>query len=206
MALARAFAYIAAMRFLLSLLLTFMLLWGAAFAMYLLRIQAPAASPGVPTDVLVVLTGSSGRVERGFELLADGAAPLLFISGVGSNVTMEEMLSLHATPAVIQKIKARGAKIVLDYQASTTQTNAVESAEFIRARGYHTIRLITGHYHMPRSLVEFHAVLPEVTIYPEPVLSDMFTQVQWWEKSSTRSVIFQEFHKYLAANLRIWMQ
>ena len=191
------------MRFLLSLLFTAALVWAAAFAVYLLRMESPATPASIHADALVVLTGGNARVERGFELLAQGSSPVLFISGVGQKVTVNEMLALHTTPAIKSQILARGGEIVFDYQASTTQTNAEQAAAFIRAHHYHTVRLITAHYHMPRSLLEFHTALPEVTLLPEPVVPDAFAQGSWWRTPANRALVLQEFHKYIAAQLRI---
>jgi uncharacterized SAM-binding protein YcdF (DUF218 family) len=194
------------MRFLLSIMLTAALLWAMAFAVYLVRIENSATSADSKSDALVVLTGGNSRVERGFELLANGSAPVLFISGVGSKVTTNEMLAQHATPAIRNQITKRAGGIIFDYKASTTQTNAAQAAEFIRAHQYQTIRLITAHYHMPRSLLEFHAALPEVTILAEPVMPDEFQTANWWENPVMRTLVLQEFHKYLAAHLRIMTQ
>ncbi len=190
------------MRFIATILLSLMILWSGAFAMFLVLMALPANAPQERTDALIVLTGGKQRIERGFTLLAQGGAPVLFISGVGEKVTVEEMLAAHATPAQRAAITASHAEIVLDHAASSTQTNAEQTAAFVRQRGYLTIRLITGHYHMPRSLVEFHAALPGVVIYREPVVPDSLAHHPWWSSADSRRLIWQEFHKYLAANGR----
>ncbi|OYW13746.1 MAG: hypothetical protein B7X02_01480 [Rhodospirillales bacterium 12-54-5] len=194
------------MRFLLSILLTATLLWLAAFAVFAIRMHSDAASADEKSDALVVLTGGKSRVDRGFALLAEGSAPVLLVSGVGQKVTVEEMLNQHATPAIKSAIIKHGGEIIFDYDASTTQTNAENSAAFIRAHHYKTIRLITAHYHMPRSLLEFHTALPEVTILAEPVVPEEFSASNWWETPATRRLVLQEFHKYLAAHLRMKLQ
>ena len=191
------------MRFILTLMLAVPLLMAGAFGVFLLSMQMPPSGPDEHTDALVVLTGGSARVERGFALLAENAAPVLFISGVGPNVTQAEMLTAHTNRATREAILARDAEIVFDYEAQTTRTNASEAADFVRERGYKNIRLITGHYHMPRSLVEFHAALPGVTILREPVMPESLVRRSWWKDVSSRRLIWQEFLKYLAANGRI---
>lgn len=190
------------MRFLLATLLTGLLLWAAAFAVFFGTMMLPAADPDEKTDVLIVLTGGNARVERGLTLLAEGAAPVLFISGVGHNVTMAEMLAAHTKPEKKNAILKSEAEIVFDYAASSTQTNAREAAAFVKKRRYRSVRLITGHYHMPRSLVEFRAALPGVKIIREPVVPETFNG-NWWRDASARTLIFAEFHKYLAASARV---
>ena len=191
------------MRIFFTILLSIAVLWLCAFAVFLLQMQLPASEPQERADALIVLTGGKQRLERGFELLAKGDAPVLFISGVGEKVTLDEMLQAHATPAIRDAIAKSRAEIVLDHAASSTQTNAEQTAAFVRQRNYLTIRLITGHYHMPRSMVEFRAALPGVTIYREPVVPDSFAHHPWWSDADSRHLIWQEFHKYLAANGRL---
>lgn len=193
------------MRHLFTLVLAGAVLWAASFAVYLGHMYMPADPAHQKADALVVLTGGNARVERGFALLADDAAPVLFISGVGENVTMMEMLAAHTRPAMREQILAGGGEIIFDYAASSTQTNASEASNFVRERGYHTIRLITGHYHMPRSMVEFHAALPGVEILREPVVPESLAARPWWRDAASRRLIGQEFHKYLAASFRTFI-
>jgi uncharacterized SAM-binding protein YcdF (DUF218 family) len=194
------------MRWFLTLILAALALWGAAFAVFMAAMYVPPASTDQPTDALIVLTGGNGRVERGLSLLADGAAPVLFISGVGEKVTLMEMLAAHASRETREKILHNGSEIIFDYAASSTQTNAAQAAEFVRDRHYQSIRLITGHYHMPRSMVEFHAALPGVTILREPVVPNKLARTPWWRDPAGRRLIWQEFHKYLAASFRVLWQ
>lgn len=190
------------MRWIIRLLIAGASLWCAAFFVFLLSMYV-AADEEQHADALIVLTGGNARVERGFELLAEGSAPVLFISGVGSNVTLAEMLAAHTSIPVRNEILHRQPEIVFDYDASSTRTNATEAAAFVRKRNYKTIRLITAHYHMPRSFVEFRAALPGVTILREPVTPESFANTKWWEDAASRKLILQEFHKYLAASGRV---
>lgn len=191
------------MRWFLRMVFALFALWAAAFAVFLISMAMPAADVQQRADALIVLTGGNARVERGLSLLAEDSAPVLFISGVGENVTMAEMLDTHASRAVQARILEEGPEIVFDYAASSTQTNASEAAAFVRARDYRTIRLITAHYHMPRSLLEFRAALPGVTILREPVVPSSLAQTAWWSNDAGRRLIWQEFHKYLAASGRV---
>ncbi|MFM7689871.1 MAG: YdcF family protein, partial [Alphaproteobacteria bacterium] len=66
----------------LSLLaLALLLLWLGGFIWFLRTVQETAADVGA-ADAIVVLTGGTERVETGFRLLEEGAAPRLFVSGV----------------------------------------------------------------------------------------------------------------------------
>lgn len=194
------------MRFFLGIVCTGLIVWAIALGIYLARMNAPADAPQTRADALIVLTGSPGRIERGLELLADGSAPVLLISGVGKGTSVQDMLNLHATPQIRQRIVQNGGKVILDAVASTTQTNASESARFIHSYGYHSVRLITAQYHMPRSMMEFHHALPDATIYKEPVSEDDFVGPHWWRNTFTCAIVMQEFHKFMAAGLRLFIQ
>lgn len=191
------------MRWLIGLIVAVIALWGAAFLVFVATMSMQADRADEPSDALIVLTGGNARVERGLSLLAAESAPVLFISGVGPNVTLAEMLAAHTTPLVRDAILERGFEIVFDYDAQSTQANASEAAEFVRERGYQRIRLITAHYHMPRSLLEFRAALPGVTILREPVVPESFARTAWWRDAAGRRLVGQEFHKTLLASGRI---
>jgi len=77
--------------------------------------------------------------------------------------------------------------------------NALETAQWMRRRGYHSLRLVTSWYHMPRSLVDFRRAMPDVAIIPHPVFSDQVTQARWWSRHGTASLLISEYAKYLAS-------
>jgi len=179
------------------------LTWSAALMWFVQSMPDQFTPPTVKTDAIIVLTGGNGRVERGLAMLAAEAAPVLLISGVGQHVTLNQMLSVHTNSAVRQQILTRepASQIVLDYVAATTQSNAQLTAAFVKERNIHSIRLITAHYHMPRSLLEFQAAMPGLIIVPDPVFPDGFRRDQWWQHENTRRLVFSEFKKYFAALL-----
>lgn len=159
-------------------------------------------SPQVKTDAIIVLTGGADRVERGLEMLAASAAPVLFISGVGPHVTKAQMLAAHASPEAQRGIAQHGPEIVFDYEAATTQSNAQQALVFVEARHIGSIRLVTAHYHMPRSLLEFRRAMPNVRIVPDPVFPEGFRRNEWWQHDNTRRLLFSEYGKYFGALLR----
>ncbi len=178
------------------------ILWSAALVWFLHSMPTERLSAEPKAEALVVLTGGTGRVEHGFAMLAEGAAPLLLISGVGERVTEAEMLAEHATPAIRSRITKISAEIVLDHVARSTVSNADQSVAFLAKRDIRTIRLITANYHMKRSLHEFRAANPELDIIPDPVYPEGFERDTWWVHENTRRLVFSEFYKYFAVLLR----
>ncbi len=173
----------------------------AAFALFVAMLPS-AQTPEETTDAIIVLTGGNSRVEQGLIALAEGKAPVLFISGVGSNVTLQEMIAAHSTREVQAEISRRKPRIVLDHLANSTQSNAAEAAAFVAKYNIRSIRLVTAHYHMPRSLMEFRAAMPEVKIVPQPVVPEGFEDNGWWRDATARRIMLSEFTKTIGACLR----
>lgn len=149
------------------------------------------------TDAIIVLTGGSGRLPAGLALLAEDKADRLFVSGVYAGVEVAELLRLsRQAPAELECC------IVLGYAAGDTRGNALESAAWVKAGGYRTLRLVTSSYHMARSLIEFRRVLPATEIVPHPVQSDNVHLGEWWRWPGTASLVASEYNKFLVSLAR----
>nr|WP_197974986.1 YdcF family protein [Phaeovibrio sulfidiphilus] len=175
--------------------------FGGGLLVFAALLPDTVAAPDTPTDAIVVLTGGSMRVSTGIALLAEGKARALFFSGVGEHATLEELEyaadDLHAV--LPPDLRSR---VVLGYEAQDTFGNARETAAWLQACGYHSIRLVTGSYHMPRSIAEFRAVMPDVEIVPHPVFPGHVKVREWWRWSGTARLIAHEYVKFLAAWIR----
>jgi len=169
-----------------------------AFLCFIFQLLGMLLDEDFKTDAIVVLTGGTGRVERALIVLSEGGAPILFISGVGEKVTQRQMLLAHAQPHIRARIAQREPEIIFDYVASSTRSNADQTAEFVRENNIRSIRLITSNYHMPRSMLEFRLQMPKVKIVADPVLP-ADTSRMWWDDKPSRKLVFSEFGKYLAA-------
>ena len=153
------------------------------------------------TDAIIVLTGGTLRLEKGFELLSAKMADKLLVSGVDKGVQMEEVLEAAGlTPAELQCC------VTLGYMAEDTGSNAIESAIWIRMNNVASVRLVTSSYHMPRSLVEFRATAPGVEIVPHPVFPLHVMVNEWWARPGTASLVMAEYNKYLLAATRHWLR
>ncbi len=147
-----------------------------------------------PTDAIAVLTGGSGRIDVGLDLLHRGLAKKLFVSGVYRGVDVAELLKLaRQSPADVECC------VVLGHAADNTAGNAEETAAWMRAEGFHSLRLVTANYHMRRALLEFRAAMPGATIVPHPVFPDAVHQGRWWMWPGTTRLILGEYVKYLVA-------
>jgi uncharacterized SAM-binding protein YcdF (DUF218 family) len=153
--------------------------------------------PTHQTDAIVVLTGGSGRVSQGLSLLERGRADKLFVSGVYKGVDVAELLRVSK-----QAPQWLACCVTLGYEAETTYGNALESARWVRANGFGSLRLVTAAYHMPRSLLEFRRRMPGVEIVPHPVFPDHVKQEDWWRWPGSTHLLIGEYSKYLVARAR----
>jgi uncharacterized SAM-binding protein YcdF (DUF218 family) len=170
--------------------------WLGGLAWFTRAIPQSVADTDTVTDAIVVLTGGSLRVPRGLALLADGKAKKLFISGVYQGVDVAELLHLSR-----QSPDRVACCIVLGHAADNTRGNALETEAFMREEDFHSLRLVTASYHMPRSLLEFHRAMPNVAIIVNPVFPQTVKR-RWWAWPGTFSLIVNEYDKYLVALVR----
>jgi uncharacterized SAM-binding protein YcdF (DUF218 family) len=159
-------------------------LYGIGFGIFALTL--PKAAGAEQTDAIVVLTGSPGRLERGFALLEEGRAQALLISGVPPDARPEDYAARYnVNPALFPR------KISLGQESVDTRTNAEEVARWLQRRRYRSIRLVTSDLHMHRAYYEIgRRVGADVNILTDAVVTNPgFAQ------------IFGEYNKYLMARI-----
>ncbi len=141
------------------------LAWALGFAGFVLLLPGPADERA--TDAIVVPTGGAGRIPRGIALLEAGKAERMLITGVDRRVLPHELAIAHdASPALFET------KVELGREAVDTRSNALEAAQWIRRRGYRSVRLVTTDWHMPRARFELQAQLGDgVALVPDAVPS-----------------------------------
>jgi uncharacterized SAM-binding protein YcdF (DUF218 family) len=175
--------------------------WLMGLAWFVWSASLPARDAETQTDAVVVLTGGSLRVGRGVQLLAAGKAQKLFVSGVHHGVDADDMLRLvPGAPAWLTCC------IELGHDADNTEGNARETAAWLRQEGYHSLRLVTANYHMPRALLELtHALPPGIRIIPDPVFPEGARPGDLWSLHGTARLILVEYVKYLGALIRLFV-
>ncbi len=184
-------------------LIGFGLSWALGLLAFILVIPTEPLTLDKPVDAIVVLTGGRGRIDYGLQLLAQNKGKLLFISGVNESSTSDEVLDKAKDRMKAEFPSLHEEHIFIGHEATSTIGNAEETAAWIAKNHIKSVRLVTANYHIPRSLVEFRAILPQiVTVYPDPVFPDSFTRFNWWEGDRVRDFIMSEYHKTLASILR----
>jgi uncharacterized SAM-binding protein YcdF (DUF218 family) len=185
------------LRNLASIALLLVLILLAGLWRFAAAIPNEVTAPDRTTDAIVVLTGGSLRVEGGLRLLAEGKAKKLFISGVYRGVDVTELLHVsRQTPDSV------ACCVILGHEADNTLGNARETAQWMESERYHSLRLVTASYHMPRSILEFTRVMPDIEIVPNPVFPEFLQEAPWWQSRRAALLITSEYIKYLAAIVR----
>ena len=177
------------------------ILWLYGLLNFLRMIPERITNKNPNSDAIVVLTGGSDRLKKGLQLLTKKKAKKLFISGVyrGNDVRRLLQVQQHNPTEVLCCIS-------LGYAATSTMGNAIETADWIKKNGFNSIVLVTANYHMPRSLMLFRYIMPEIRIIPHPVFPTQFEPAHWWARPRTTSLIISEYIKYTIASTGWWLE
>lgn len=156
------------------------LVYVLGYAAFAVLLPKPAGSER--TDAIVVLTGGSGRIERGFDLLQHGASRKMLISGVARTVRPQELAHVyHVDQGLLDCC------VSLGRESFDTRSNADEVAHWVGRRHVRSIRLVTNAIHMPRARYELRKrVGNDLVIVADAVPSD-----------PDFGAIFMEYNKYL---------
>lgn len=172
------------------------LVWAAGLLVFADRVvsSTPAIEPEARADAIVALTGASDlRLREGVRLLERRKGARLLISGVNRKVTRAELLDVTQGSQRLHECC-----VDIGYEALNTVGNAREIAEWTRARGYETLIVVTSDYHMPRTLLELKAELPEAQLVAYPVATPDLDARQWWKSPKASRILVMEYSKYLA--------
>ncbi len=153
----------------------FLLLYALGYALFAAMLPKPAGNE--PTEAIVVLTGGSGRLERGFDLLGRGISRRMLISGVERTVRPQEL-------AVAYDVDQRllDCCVTLGRDSFDTRSNADEVARWVERRRVRSIRLVTNDLHMPRASYELRKRIgSDLAIVADAVPTDPDVQQIWIE-------------------------
>ena len=156
-------------------------LWALGFVWFAMALPQPTGARR--TDAIVVPTGAGGRIQRGLELLRQGQARRMLVTGVDADVRPNEFAVEYRVPA-----QTMNCCVTLGFAALDTRGNARETSQWVAARKVRSLRLVTSDWHMRRAAIELDNQLPEGTT----VLRDAVRT-----EPSLRT-LFLEYHKLLA--------
>ena len=160
------------------------LIYAFGFIAFALTLPGPAVE--TETDAVIVLTGGPGRIARGLEVVSEGQAREMFVSGVDPEVKPGEFAAEFDVPR-----RTMNCCVTLGYLAVDTRSNAGEVAQWLKEKEFTSARLVTTDWHMARAYSEVMGTLPpETRLVKDAVVShpDLAT-------------LFLEYNKLLASEV-----
>ena len=140
-------------------------------------------------DGIAVLTGGKGRVKKGLDLLEEYPQKRLIISGVDKKVALSNLTNN----------KDISSKIYLDRVSRSTLDNAYEIVKWAKNYNLKNIKVITSHYHIPRSIMLLEFFGKELIFISAPVIPQKENNT---DKNFivTNTLLFEEYIKYLLSH------
>ena len=166
------------------------------FGLFLGEARQYRADPAVSAQGIVVLTGGRDRVASAVELLNAGRGERLLISGVHPESSPSDIAAATGASASLFECC-----VDTGMAAQNTIGNAQETAQWVSARGYAQVIVVTNDYHMPRALLELQSALPDTELIAYGVVSELPYQ----SMMAARRWL-NEYLKYIAvyARVRVW--
>jgi|TARA_R110000751_G_scaffold2018_8_gene8875 uncharacterized SAM-binding protein YcdF (DUF218 family) len=159
-----------------------MLVYAFGFLGFAVSLPQPAADE--KTDAVIVLTGGPGRIARGLDVVEQGLAREMFVSGVDPDVTPAEFAAEFDVSRRVMQCCVK-----LGYLAVDTRSNAGEAAQWLKENEFTSVRLVTTDWHMARSAAEFSETLPpDMRVVKDAVVSH-----------PQLATLYLEYNKLLAA-------
>ena len=143
---------------------------------------------------IVVLTGNTGRLVFGLDLMSNNIKSRMLITGVAKGVKYSE---------IIKNNNLKKNRIELGYTAQSTLGNAIETTLWIEKYKVNDIILVTDSWHMQRALLLFNAIMPNIKISPHPIKSNNFNIIDYFKFDNRVFFIYQEHLKYIVSHIQV---
>ena len=154
---------------------------------------------------IVILTGGANRIKDGLKIIEDfqnskNINYKILVSGTGMGFTkssLKKKLGPNFNSHLIQCC------IDLDGVSKNTLTNASETFKWTHKNDIKEFILVTSNYHMPRAILEFKNVMPNLKIYTYAIIPKKHDIENWLSSHQTFRLVFIEYCKFIIAGLRI---
>jgi uncharacterized SAM-binding protein YcdF (DUF218 family) len=165
-----------------------LLLYALGFILFAVTLAGPAGAD-VKTDAIVAVTGGTGRIERAIEVLAEGKAKRVLISGADPSVTKADLIERLGNGRLVRCCVDLGSESV------DTRSNAEEAQRWLARRKYRSLRLVTNDWHMRRAAYEFRRAMGGKY---EVVQDAVRTEPGF-------ATLFAEYNKLVLRRLAVWI-
>ncbi|MFB5282771.1 YdcF family protein [Peribacillus sp. Hz7] len=146
----------------------------------------------VKSDVIIVLSGGEGRLEKGVKLYKEGFASYLLLS----NGSVEQLYERA------QKLGVPKDSIIMEVKSMSTLENARFSKEVMLKHKFQSAIVVSSNFHMRRVKVLFDQAFRNSDIKLTYVSgeNEAYTPKKWWSEKWNRDTTFTEYIK-LVGNL-----
>jgi uncharacterized SAM-binding protein YcdF (DUF218 family) len=190
-----------------------LLLWLGGLGWFIAQVPVSGDLSVDDAETVIILTGGSMRVQEGMAVFAAKQSKKVLISGIGTGVTMQDILSMaegdvaffaaeddfvdsHQHDDVVHDEQENMVQMVLGSMATSTFTNAYESKIFMDLNHFTSATIVTSNYHVPRTKMIFRHVMPKYKFDYHPVYSWGLLNADGLDYKAFR-VIMREYNKYL---------
>ncbi|MCU9612312.1 YdcF family protein [Caldibacillus lycopersici] len=157
---------------------------------YLIVSQEPRQS-----DVIIVLSGGPGRMEKAAELYLQGYAEYVMLSNSNEGGFQLEDALQYGIPE---------SAIILETKATSTYSTAVHTLEKMNYFHFQSAIVVSSDYHMRRSKVSFNRVYRQSGIELIYVAGKTDFGDTWYPKCKEISAIFSEWYRLIGYYLKLY--
>ena len=151
------------------------------------------ADPIAKADAIIAISGDTGaRTDTAVILWKQGYAPVLIFSGASQDPQSVASAELMKRAAVAAGVPSEA--ILVEPASATTEENAANVAELMRARNLRTAILVTSPYHQRRASMLFEREFERrggITFRNHPADDPDWDPNVWWthDPSRTRTLV-----------------
>ncbi|WP_339266752.1 YdcF family protein [Paenibacillus sp. FSL R5-0470] len=144
-------------------------------------------------DVIMVLSGGGGRVEKAAELFKEGFAPYILLSKASEVTGPSGDLQQTALALGIPE-KA----ILTEDAAQSTYQNAEFTLPIMKKNGFASVIVVSSDFHMRRVKLIFDHVYKKSGVELTYISSDSgYNTKEWWSDRYSRETTFNEYTKMI---------
>ena len=153
------------------------------------------SGPPQPADAVFVLAGDANgnRILKGAELVREGFAPRVIVSGPEGNYGYYECDL--AIPFAVRAGYPESYFVRFPNHALSTEQEAAAAAVEMHSLGVRRVLLVTSLYHTRRAGADFRAAAPDVTFFVVAAPDKYFTADGWWRNREARKTFLIEWLK-----------
>jgi uncharacterized SAM-binding protein YcdF (DUF218 family) len=161
------------------------------------------SGPPDKADVVFVLAGDSsgGRILKAAQLVRQGYAPRVVVSGPAGNYGYYECDL--AIPFAVKAGYPQSEFVPFPNNAHSTREEAAAAAVMLRGLGAHRVLLVTSTFHTRRAGGMFRAAAPDLTFIVVSAPDEYFTPDGWWRNREASKTFLLEWTKTAAGWVKL---